>query len=145
VSGPTSDTHYDLFFTPTRLIAAIVLRPSDFSQIYAKRASWVEIFMGGALQRREIQAFSERIERDRRHGFRQKSVSEILSSHGSNFEICYENVVCVKVNRSLLGVGLEFDLEMGNGFRRRVRFQLRPAQVEQVRAVLNRTMPGKVA
>ena len=104
----------------------------------------VEIFMGGAMQKREIQAHSEKVERDRRDGFRQKSVDEILGSHGSNFEISYKNVAGAKISSSLFGVGLEFDLKMANGLRRKVRFQLRPTQVERVTAVLNRTMPEKV-
>ena len=36
VRGRTVDTVYDLFFTDKRMVAAILVHPSDFNDIYGK-------------------------------------------------------------------------------------------------------------
>jgi len=144
VVGRTSDTRYDLLFTSTKLIAAIVLHPSDFAQIYTKRVPLEEMIVGGGIRRKEAQALSRKLQNERREGFKNKTPNEILSAHRSNFEIPYKDVLSAKVRKGLFGINLEFDAYTINGIRGKCRFQLHETQVEKVRRLLNLTLPGKV-
>ena len=143
VVGQTTDTRYDLFFTTTKVIAAIVLHPSDLSKVYTKRTRLEELVIGGAIQRREVQALSTNLQNDRRQGFKNKTPNEIISTHRANLEIFYENVLSAKVGKGLFGARLEFDAYVINGTRK-FKFQLHAAQFEKVRRLLNLTLPGKV-
>lgn len=144
VVGRTSDTRYDLLFTSTKLIAAIILHPSDFAQIYTKRVPLEEMIVGGGIRRKEAQALSRKLQNERREAFKNKTPSEILNAHKANFEIPYKDVLSVKVRKGLFGVNLEFDAYTINGIRGKCRFQLHETQVEKVRRLLNLTLPGKV-
>ena len=145
VVGQTSDTRYDLFFTNAKLIAAIVLHPSDLFQLYAKRTGIEELLIGGAVRRREVQTLSMKLENQRREGFRNKTPEQILATHAANLEIRYENVLSAKVARGLLGVMLEFDTCAANGNRRKLRFRLHAGQFERARTLLDSTLPDKIA
>lgn len=144
VVGRTSDTRYDLLFTPTKLIAAIILHPSDLAEMYTKRVPLEEMIVGGGIRRKEAQALSRKLQNERREGFKNKTPSEILSAHKANFEIPYKDVLSAQIRNGLFGISLEFDAYTINGVRGKCRFQLDEAQVENVRRLLNLTLPGKV-
>jgi hypothetical protein len=144
VGGQTSDTRYDLFFTATKVIAAIVLHPSDLLQLYSKRAGLEELVIGGAPRRREVQALSMSLKNERRQGFKNKTPNEILSTHRANLEIRYENILSVRVSKGLFGTKLELDAYVANGIRKKFKFQLHAAQSESVRKLFNLTLPDKL-
>ena len=139
----TTDTRYDLLFTPTKIVAAIVLHPSDLVQLYSKRFDFEQLVIGGAMQMHQIQAMSRKIENERRQGFKNKTPTEILSTHYANFEILFSNILSAKVVRGLFGVGLEFDAYI-NEKCKRIKFKIAEAQFENVRKLLHQTLPDKV-
>ena len=123
----------------------MVLRPADLTPLYAKRAGLVEIFMGGSMQKREIQGFSQRLEEERRQSFHHKSANDILALHESNFEILYAQIERVGINDGILGATLQFDFKRVVGETKKIRFQLKSKQIEHLREVLTRTMPEKTS
>jgi len=139
----TTDTRYDLLFTPTKIVAAIVLHPSDLVQLYSKRFDFEQLVIGGAMQMHQIQAMTKKIENERRQGFKYKTPTEILGTHYANFEILFSNILSAKVVRGLFGVGLEFDAYI-NEKRKRIKFKIDGAEFETVKELLHRTMPDKM-
>ena len=144
VVGRTSDTRYDLLFTTSRFIAAIVLYPSDLNETYTRRVPFEEMIVGGAMRRKEVQALSRKIQSERREEFKNKTPNEILSAHRANFEILYDKVLSARIRKGIFGVSLEFDVDAANRVRGKCKFQLQEAQVENVRRLLNLILPGKV-
>jgi hypothetical protein len=144
VMGQTSDTRYDLLFTTSQVIAAIVLHPSDLTPVYTKRAGLQELALGAAMRMRQVQALSRKIENERRQGFKNKTPDEILRTHRASFKISYKDILSAKVIEGLFGVRLEFDAYAMNGIRRKFKFKLHTADQENVRRLLNLTLPGKV-
>jgi hypothetical protein len=141
--GRTSDTRYDLLFTTTKLVAAIILHPSDLADVYTKRTPLEEMIVGGGMRRKEAQVLSRKIQNDRRAGLRNRTASEILSAHRANFEILYKDVLSAKIRKGLFGVSLEFNVNSLNGVRGKCKFQLHEEQVENVQRLLSLTLPGK--
>ena len=139
----TSDTRYDLLFTTTKIVAAIVLHPSDLVRLYSKKFNFEQLIIGGAMQMHQIQAISKKIENERRQGFKYKTPTEILSTHNANFEIPFSNILSAKVVKGLFGVGLEFDAYI-NEKRKRIKFKIGETQFESVRELLHQTLPDKV-
>jgi len=144
VVGRTSDTRYDLLFTTSRLIAAIVLHPSDLNETYTKRVPLEAMIVGGGIRRKEAQALSRKIQSERREEFKNKTSNEILGAHRANFEIPYNDVLSARIRKGFFGVSLEFDVNAANRVHGKCKFQLHEAQTENVRRLLNLILPGKV-
>jgi hypothetical protein len=137
VRGRTYDTQYDLFFTQTRIIAAIVLHPSDLAKAYADPRRPEELLIGGALRRQGIKGFMEKMEEERRRKFRNSAPDMILKTHRANVEISYKDVVSAKVTKGISGVKLEFNTSTKDGFPVKFEFRLPSEQFMNVKRLLN--------
>ena len=139
VRGRTVDTVYDLFFTDKRIIAGILIHPSDFNDIYGKTDVMTLVF-GGLHKERAVKMRSLDLTESRRSAFSNKTVDEILALHRSNFEIDYENIIYVTVKKGFLTKSLEIAVKTPPG--KKVNFSLEEGQVieaeELVKKVLSR-------
>jgi hypothetical protein len=75
VKGRTVDTVYDLFFTDKRIIAALLIHPSDFNDIYGKIDLTTLVF-GNFPKQRAAKMRSLNLIESRRAAFANKSVDE---------------------------------------------------------------------
>lgn len=144
VTMHTTDTRFDLLFTDSKIIAANVLHPSDVIQFYTKRFDLEQLVIGGAMQMHQVQEKSRRIADERRQRFKSMTLTEILASHNSNFEILYSDIVSAKVVKNLLGTKLQFDTRTNDKFRR-IKFRINEAQFETARKILQQALPNKLA
>jgi hypothetical protein len=140
VRGRTVDTVYDLFFTDKRMIAAILIHPSDFNDIYGKIDLTTLVF-GNFPKQRAVKMRSLDLIESRRSAFGSKTVDEILALHRSNLEIDYENIINVTVRKGLLTKSLEFTVK--NPPRKRVSFSLEEAQINEAEELAKKVLPGK--
>lgn len=128
VRGRTVDTVYDLFFTDKRIIAAILIHPSDFNDIYGK-IDMITLVFGGSSKQKAVKMRSLDLTESRRSAFANKTVDEILALHRSNFEIDYENIIYVTVKKGLLTKSLQIALKNPPG--KKVNFSLEEGQVTE--------------
>jgi len=140
VRGRTVDTVYDLFFTDKRIIAAILIHPSDFNDIYGKIDLTTLVF-GNFPKQRAVKMRSLNLIESRRAAFGNKSVDEILALHRSNFGIDYENILYVTVKRGFLTRSLEFAVK--NPPQKKVNFSLEEGQIAEAEELAKKVFPGK--
>ena len=140
VRGRTVDTVYDLFFTDKRVIAAILIHPSDFHDIYGKIDSTTLVF-GNFPKQRAVKMRSLDLIESRRSAFANKTVDEILALHRSNLEIDYENVIYVTVKKGLLTKSLEFAVKSPP--RKKVSFSLEEGQIAEAEELVKKVLSGK--
>ena len=140
VRGRTVDTVYDLFFTDKRIIAAILIHPSDFNDIYGKIDLTTLVF-GNFPKQRAAKMRSLNLIESRRAAFDNKSVDEILTLHRSNFGIDYENILYVTVKRGFLTRSLEFAVK--NPPQKKVNFSLEEGQIAEAEELAKKVFPGK--
>jgi hypothetical protein len=140
VRGRTVDTVYDLFFTDKRVIAAILIHPSDFNDIYGKTDLTTLVF-GNFPKQRAVKMRSLDLIESRRSAFANKTVDEILALHRSNLEIDYENVIYVTVKKGLLTKSLEFAVK--NPLRKKVSFSLEEGQIAEAEELVKKILSGK--
>jgi len=138
--GRTIDTVYDLFFTDKRIIAAILIHPSDFNDIYGK-IDLTTVVLGGLPKERAVKMRSLDLTESRRSAFANKTVDEILALHRSNFEIDYENIIYVTVKKGLLTKSLEIALKNPPG--KKVNFSLEKGQVTEAEELVKKVLTGK--
>jgi hypothetical protein len=140
VRGRTVDTVYDLFFTDKRVIAAILIHPSDFNDIYVK-IDLTSLVFGNFLNQRAVKMRSLDLIESRRSAFADKAVDEILALHRSNLEIDYENIMYVTVKKGLLTKSLEFAVKNPPG--KKVSFSLEESQIAEAEELVKKVLPGK--
>ncbi len=140
VRGRTFDTIYDLFFTDKRMIAAILIHPSDFNDIYGK-IDLTSLVFGNFPKQRAVKDRSVNLIESRRATFANKSVDEILALHKLNFEIDYGNVLYVTVKKGLMTKSLEFYVK--NPARKKVSFSLKENQILEAEELVKRVLPGQ--
>ena len=140
VRGRTVDTVYDLFFTDKRMIAAILIHPSDFNDIYGKIDLTTLVFGNFPKQRAAKMRSLDLIE-SRRAAFANKTVDEILALHRSNFGIDYENILYVTVKKGLLTKSLEFALK--NQPQKKVNFSLEEGQIAEAEELVRKVLPAQ--
>jgi len=138
--GRTIDTVYDLFFTDKRIIAAILIHPSDFNDIYGK-IDLTTLVLGGLPKERAVKMRSLDLTESRRSDFADKTVDEILALHRSNFQIDYENIIYVTVKKGLLTRCLEIALKNPPG--KRLNFSLEKDQVTEAEELAQTVLTGK--
>ena len=138
--GRTVDTVYDLFFTDKRIVAAILIHPSDFNDIYGK-IDLTTILVGGLPKERAVKMRSLDLTESRRSDFANKTVDEILALHRSNFEIDYANIICATVKKRLLTKSLEIALKNPPG--KRLNFSLEKGQVTEAEELVRKVLTGK--
>jgi hypothetical protein len=138
--GRTVDTVYDLFFTDKRIVAAILIHPSDFNDIYGK-IDLTTILVGGLHKERAVKMRSLDLTESRRSDFADKTVDEILALHRSNFQIDYENIIYVTVKKGLLTRCLEIALKNPPG--KRLNFSLEKGQVAEAEELVQKVLTGK--
>ncbi len=107
VIGRTFDTHYDLLFTKSRIIAAVVLHPSDLAHVYTSLRKPEQLLIGGAIYAHEMKGFAKKIEEERRRKFATSMPVDILKTHAANFEISFGDITSVKIRKGILGAKLE--------------------------------------
>ena len=139
--GRTVDTVYDLFFTDKRIVAAILIHPSDFNDIYGK-IDLTTILVGGLPKERAVKMRSLDLTESRRSDFADKTFEEILALHRSNFQIDYENIIYVTVKKGLLTRCLEIALKNPPG--KRLNFSLERGQVAEAEELVRKVLTGKV-
>ncbi len=140
VKGRTVDTVYDLFFTEKRMVAAILIHPSDFNDIYGKIDLTTLVF-GNFLKQRAVKMRSLELIESRRSAFEKKTVDEILALHRSNFEIEYGNVISVTLRKGFLTKSLEFTVQNPPG--KKVSFSLEESQIAEAEQLVRKVLPGK--
>ena len=142
VTGQTYDAHYDLFFTESSVVAAVVLHPSDLIGAYETRR-FEELLIGSTLRRQELRAWSRKLEEERRQSYSNKTIREVLRTHSSSFEIPYDHIVSAGVCHTLLGSILEFVTTTENGTRRKVKFRPPRDQLMCIENLLGQALPDK--
>ena len=140
VRGRTVDTVYDLYFTDRRIIAAILIHPSDFNDIYGKIDLTTLVF-GNFPKQRAVKMRSLNLIESRRSAFANKTVEEILALHRANLEIDYENVAYVTVRKGLLTKSLEFGVKDPPG--KKANFSLEEDQIAEAEELVRKVLPGK--
>jgi hypothetical protein len=141
VRGRTYDTVFDLFFSDKRMIAAILIHPSDFNDIYGK-VDLTTLVFGNFPKQRAVKMRSLSLIESRRAAFDSKSVDEILALHKLSFEIDYENILYVTVRKGFLAKSLEFGVK--NPPRKKVTFSLEEGQIAEAEELVKRVLPGKM-
>lgn len=137
----TTDTIYDLFFTESKFVAAIVLHPSDLANMYLK-PDLLSIFVGDALQQREIKVRQLKLMNERRLAFKDKTADEILTMHRANFELDCQNVIAVRIRKGLVTISLEFVVQ-GHP-ESKISFSIERNQIAEVEEVVHRFLPNKL-
>ena len=140
VRGRTADTVYDLFFTDKRMIAAILIHPSDFNDIYRK-TDLTTFLIGGFPKEIAFKTRSLNLIQSRRSTFANKTVDEILALPRSDLEIDYENIIYVTVKKGILRKSLEFAVK--NPLGKKVSFSLEESQIAEAEELLKKVLPGK--
>lgn len=140
LKGRTTDMIYDLFFTETRVIVAIVLYPSDFAGQYGKLDP-TTLVVGGYFKQREIKIKSANLMEERRSAFEGKTADEIFASHKNNAEIKYENINSVKIKKGILGTSLEFIVQ--NPLGRKINFSLGGNQIGEAEGLMQKVLADK--
>ena len=140
VRGRTVDTQYDLFFADRRMVAALLVHPSDFDDIYGK-LDLTTIILGNLPKQISVKTRTLKLIESRRSSFENKTLDEILTLHRLNFEIDYENIVSVTVKKGFMMRSLEFTLHNPP---RKINFSLEEDQIAEARDLINRVLPGKV-
>jgi hypothetical protein len=140
LKGRTTDMVYDLFFTERRVIAAIVLHPSDFAGQYGKPDP-TTLVMGGYFKQREIKVQSLKLMDERRSALEGKTADEVLASHKNNAEIEYENVTSVRIKKGIFGTSLEFVVQNPPG--KKINFSLDGAQVGEAEGLMKKVLPDR--
>lgn len=140
LKGRTADMIYDLFFTERRVIAAVVLHPSDFADQYGK-LDLTTLVVGGYFKQREIKVKSVQLMEQRRSAFEGKSADEVLASHKNNVEIGYENIKSVRIKKGIMGTSLEFVAQ--NPLGRKIDFSLGGNQVGEAEELMKKVLPDK--
>jgi hypothetical protein len=141
LKGRTSDTVYDLFFTDRRVVAAIVLAPSDFLDMYEKR-DVIDIAIGNWGKQRAKKIRSLDLIDERRAAFENKNAEEILTLHKANLAIDYENIASAKTRKGFLGTHLEFILRAPT--ERKIEFSIEENRIAEVEGVLTRVLSDKL-
>ncbi len=140
LKGRTADMIYDLFFTERRVIAAIVLHPSDFADQYGKLDP-TTLVVGGYFKQREIKVRSLQLMDERRSAFEGKTADEIAASHKNNAEIEYENVTSVRIKKGILGTSLEFVVQNPPG--KKINFSLDGNEVDEAEGLMKKVLSDK--
>jgi hypothetical protein len=141
VRGRTVDTVYDLFFTDKRVVAAILIHPSDFMDIYGKIDLTTLVF-GNFAKQRAVKMRSLDLIESRRSAFVNKTVDEILALHRSNLEIDYDNIIHVTVRKGFFTKSLEFTVKNPPG--KKVSFSLEESQIAEAEELVKKVLPAKV-
>jgi len=141
LTGGTTDTIYDLFFTKKRVIAAIVLHHSDLSDIYMNLNPLTIMFIGGALAAQKAKTRSIKLIDTRRKAFRNRTPDEILTMHRANIEINYDNIVSVTIKKGLLSTTLEFNVQ--NYPEKKIKFSIKRETIAEAKRVIGRIFPSK--
>jgi hypothetical protein len=137
----TTDTIYDLFFTESKFVAAIVLQPSDLAKMYSSH-SVLTILTGGKYTEREIKARQLEVMNERRLALKDKTADEILVISKVNFEVGYRNVVAVKIKKGMVTISLEFVIE-GHP-ETKISFWIERNQIAEVEEMARRFLPNKL-
>ena len=140
LKGRTTDTVYDLFFTDRRVVAAIVLIPSDFQEMYAK-PDLIDMVFGNLAKQRVKKMRSLNLIDERRLAFENKTADEILTLHKANLAIDYENIVSAKIRKGFMGTHLEFILRTPT--ERKIEFSIEEKQIAETEGVLNKVLLDK--
>jgi hypothetical protein len=138
--GRTVDTVYDLFFTDERMVAAILVHPSDFNDIYGK-IDLMAIVFGNFPKQRAVRMRSLELVESRRSAFERKGVDQILVLNRFSFEIDYENIIYVMIRKGFLTKALEFAVQNPPG--KKVRFSLEQNQIAEAEELVRKVLPGK--
>lgn len=140
LKGRTTDMIYDLFFTERRVIAAIVLYPSDFADQYGKLDP-TTLVMGGYFKQREIKIKSASLMQERRSAFEGKTADEVLALHRNSVEVEYGNVASVRIKKGILGTSLEFVVQNPPG--KKINFSLDGNQVGEAEGLIKTVLLDK--
>jgi hypothetical protein len=137
----TTDTIYDLFFTDSKFVAAIVLHPSDLANMYSKHTI-LTILIGSEYTEREIKARQLELIDERRLAYKDKTADEILIMNRANFEVNYQNVIAVEIRKGLATISLGF---MVKGHpETKISFWIERNQITEVEEVVRRFLPNKL-
>jgi len=140
VGGKTYDTMYDLFFTNRRIIAAVLVRPSDFNNIYRK-LDLGKAWIGGTPRMVAAKERSLALIKSRRSDFANKSAEEILALHRLSFEIKYEDIDHVILKKGLLKKALDFTLK--NPLGKKISFSIEESQITDAEELVKKVLPEK--
>jgi len=137
----TTDTIYDLFFTESKFVAAIVFHYSNLANMYPK-PDILSLLFGSVLERREIKVRQLKLMDERRLAFKDKTADEILTMHRANFEVDYQSVIAVRIRKGLVTTSLEFVVQVGP--ETTISFWIERNQIAEVERVVRRFLPSKL-
>lgn len=141
LKGETTDTIYDLFFAEKRMIAAIVLHPSDLAEIYLKQRPLTLFLFGNSFTSREVKMRSIKLMEERRTAFKDKTLDEILAMHRASMEIDYGNISSVTIKKGFLSTSLEFKIQ--NYPKKQINFSFNGSRIAEVEEVANKIFKTK--
>jgi len=124
---------YDLFFTDRRIIAAVVFSTSDLSKVY----------VSGPLRGFEVMMKYKKLREKRRQEFKNKTPDEILHMHPENFEIPYDRIRSIKVNKGLFGANIEIEA-IHEGSIKKIKLPIPKKRFDDVKLVVNQYLGDKV-
>jgi len=140
LEGGTTDTIYDLFFTDMRVIAAIVLHHSDYSDLYLKHNPLTSMLIGGMWKSKEINMRSGKLIDERRRAFEHMTPEEILKSHRANKEIDYDDIMSVNIKKGFLTTALEFNIQTHPD--KKIKFSFKKGKISEASRVIDKTIPS---
>jgi len=141
VSYRTFDTVYDLVFTTERVIAYIIQHPSD---VRHHDISIVEsVILGGIPAKIRENEERTKTTNVRRRSLQEKTLSELLALHPSNFEIRYSSITSYKVTRGLFQSQLRFDVSNPSTRGRTIRFTIAKKQIPEAQRLLGLVLDSK--
>lgn len=138
--GRWSDLIYDLFFTERRVIAAVVLDPSDFAEEYRK-SDLTTFLIGDYIKQREIKIRTLHLIEERRSAFEGKTADELLASNKTNLEMNYGNIASVRIKKGLLRTSLEFTVRSPPG--KKIDLSLEGSQKSEAERLVKKALPTK--
>jgi hypothetical protein len=140
VGGHTHDIIYDLLFTENRVIALIVEHPADVPC----RLNVTELLLGSQLGKRSEWTERKRIAEERRRAYKQMPIDKLVTMDSRNFDILFNAVASVEINRSLLRSHLRFTISRPGAREVAIRFTLPNKSVLLAHDLIEQVLPAKI-
>ena len=140
VSGHTYDTIFDLLFTSERVIVLLVQHPSEVEIKFGA----TELLFGNLLSKSKDRFEKKKTAEERFDKYGGKTFEELLAGHRFNFEIPYDTVDSVEINRGFFQSRLKFHLNDSSTRGPDLQFTLSKDQIPETQELLSRALPLKI-
>ncbi len=140
VCGHTYDTIYDLVFTTERIIAVIIRHPLDASFQFGAAS----FYFGTRPMSKRSRLERIKVAEDRRRLYKEETFDELVAGHRFNFEIPYNKIRSVEVNRGLFRSRLIFHISTPSNTAHKIKFTLAKKSVPDAWRLLDQVLPSKI-